>query len=258
MVPLSQAKKIVIKLGTGILRTDQGLVNNTCIETICKEIAYLKSQGIDVILVSSGAIGLGMARLKIKKRPTALNELQTCAAIGQTQLINLWQNKFDCYDLTVAQILLTQEDLSSSSRHSAVINTIDHILSTNSIPVVNENDTVSSEEIKFGDNDTLSALVAKAIGADLLLILSNVSGLMNPNNGNAVIPVVNEINSDIKALASGTQNEMSVGGMVSKLSAAQIAMENNCGMFIGSGDDPELFQKILRGENVGTYFPPLS
>ena len=258
MVPLAQAKKIVIKLGTGILRTDQGLVNNTCIETICKEVAYLKSQGIDVILVSSGAIGLGMARLKIKKRPTALNELQTCAAIGQTQLINLWQNKFDCYDLTVAQILLTQEDLSSSSRHSAVINTIDHILSTNSIPVVNENDTVSSEEIKFGDNDTLSALVAKAIGADLLLILSNVSGLMNPNNGNVVIPVVNEINSDIEALASGTQNEMSVGGMVSKLSAAQIAMENNCGMFIGSGDDPELFQKILRGENVGTYFPPLS
>lgn len=258
MVPLAQAKKIVIKLGTGILRTDQGSVNNTCIETICKEVAYLKSQGIDVILVSSGAVGLGMARLKIKKRPTALNELQTCAAIGQTQLINLWQNKFDFYNLTVAQILLTQEDLSSSSRHSAVINTIDHILSTNSIPVVNENDTVSSEEIKFGDNDTLSALVAKAIGADLLLILSNVSGLMDPNNGNEVISLVNEINSEIKALASGTQHEMSVGGMVSKLTAAKITTENNCGMFIGSGNDPELFQKILQGKCVGTYFPPSS
>ena len=136
MVPLSQAKKVVIKLGTGILRTDQGLINNACIETICKEVANLKSQGIDVILVSSGAIGLGMARLKINKRPTALNELQTCAAIGQTQLINLWQNKFDYYDLTVAQILLTQDDLSSANRHSAVINTIENILSTNAIPVV--------------------------------------------------------------------------------------------------------------------------
>ena len=144
------------------------------------------------------------------------------------------------------------------SRHSAVVNTINNILSTNAIPVVNENDTVSSEEIKFGDNDTLSALVAKAIGADLLLILSNVSGLLDPNNDNAVIPVVSEINSEIKALASGTQNEMSVGGMVSKLTAAQIATENNCGMFIGRGDDPEIFQKILQGENVGTYFPPHS
>ncbi|MDA0848269.1 MAG: glutamate 5-kinase, partial [Verrucomicrobia bacterium] len=120
------------------------------------------------------------------------------------------------------------------------------------------NDTVSCEEIKFGDNDTLSALVAKAIGADLLLILSNVPGLMDPNNGNAVIPIVKEINSDIKALASGTQNEMSVGGMVSKLCAAQIAMENKCGMFIGSGDDPELFQKMLKGDTVGTYFLPHS
>lgn len=256
MVPILQAKKIVIKLGTGILRTEQGLANNTCLETICKEVAYLKSQGIDVILVSSGAIGLGMARLKMKKRPTLLNELQTCAAIGQAQLINLWQNKFEDYDLTVAQILLTQDDLSLSSRHSAVINTIDHILFNNVIPVVNENDTISSEEIKFGDNDTLSALVAKAIGADLLIILSNIPGLMNPDNDNAVIPLVSEITPQIEALASGTQNEMSVGGMISKLSAAKITLENNCGMFIGSGNDPELFQKMLNGENVGTYFSP--
>ena len=141
-------------------------------------------------MVSSGAIGLGMARLKMSERPKSLPALQACAAIGQSQLINVWQKAFDTYKYTVAQILLTQDDLSSPDRNSGVSETIEHLLATGAIPIVNENDTVSTEEIKFGDNDTLSALVSKALNAKLLLILSNVSGLLDPNNGNTVIPTV--------------------------------------------------------------------
>jgi len=256
VIPLTQSKRIVIKLGTGILRTDSGAVNHSCIETICKEVAALKAQGSEVILVSSGAIGLGMARLKMSERPKSLPALQACAAIGQSQLINLWQKAFDTYKHTVAQILLTQDDLSSPGRNSGVSATIEHLLATGAIPIVNENDTVSTEEIKFGDNDTLSALVSKALNAKLLLILSNVSGLLDPNNGNTVIPTVKKIDASIEAMASDTQKATSVGGMISKLSAAKIALAQGCGVFIGSGNDPEIFQKISRGERVGTYFQP--
>ncbi len=256
MIPLSSAKRIIIKLGTGILRTDEGLINDLCIEHLCKEIHQLKQKGIEVILVSSGAIGLGMSRLKINKRPTELKQLQACAAIGQSQLINLWQKKLDAYEITVGQILLTREDLDSSKRYTAVTNTIQQILESGAIPIVNENDTVSAEEIKFGDNDTLSALVAKATKSDLLLILSNIPGLMDTKNQNTIIHQVETINKDIESLATDTQKETSVGGMISKLSAAKIATEACCGVFIGSGNDTELFQKILKGESVGTYFKP--
>lgn len=256
MIPLSSAKRIIIKLGTGILRTDEGLINDQCITSICREINALKKRGTEVIIVSSGAIGLGMSRLKIEKRPTELKQLQACAAIGQSQLINLWQKQFDDYDLTVGQILLTREDLDSERRRSAVTNTIEQILESGAIPIVNENDTVSAEEIKFGDNDTLSALVSKATKAQLLLILSNVAGLMDTKNDNRIIHHVESITPSIEALASDTLKETSVGGMISKLSAAKIALEASCGVFIGSGNDTELFQKILKGESVGTYFKP--
>jgi glutamate 5-kinase len=256
LIPLSSAKRIIIKLGTGILRTDEGLINNRCIESICREINALRENGTDVIIVSSGAIGLGMSRLKMDKRPTELEQLQACAAIGQSQLINIWQKHLDVYKITVGQILLTRDDLNSEKRYAAVINTIEQILKSGAIPIVNENDTVSAEEIKFGDNDTLSALVAKATKADLLMILSNIAGLMDTQNENQVIHQVDAITQEIEALASDTQKETSVGGMISKLSAAKIALEASCGVFIGSGDDTELFQKILRNQSVGTYFTP--
>lgn len=256
MTPITKAKRIVIKLGTGILRSDEGLINNDCIERLSTEIDRLKKRGIEVILVSSGAIGLGMGRLKISKRPTELRELQACAAIGQSQLINLWQKNLDLYQITAAQILLTRDDLSSDKRYCAVTDTLDQILSTGAVPIVNENDTVSTEEIKFGDNDTLSALVAKATDADLLLILSNIPGLMDIHNGNTLIPIVESISPEIEALATGTKNETSVGGMISKLSAAKIALESQCGVIIGSGNDPELFNKMISGQPVGTYFKP--
>jgi len=256
LIPITKAKRIVIKLGTGILRTDQGIINNDCIVRLCKEIDRLKKSGIEVILVSSGAIGLGMGRLKISKRPTELSKLQACAAIGQSQLINLWQKNLDLYKINAAQILLTREDLASDKRYGAVTDTIDQILSTGAVPIVNENDTVSAEEIKFGDNDTLSALVAKATHADLLLILSNIPGLMDINNQNAIIPIIESISPEIEALATGTNNETSVGGMISKLSAAKIALESQCGVFIGSGNDHELFNKMFEAQPVGTYFKP--
>ena len=256
MIPIIQSKRVIIKVGTGLLRSNEGLINHECIETISKEVFRLRENGIDVILVSSGAIGLGMAQLKIEKRPKSLNQLQACAAIGQSQLINLWQKHLDSYNLTVAQILLTQDDLASSNRYNGVTDTLQELLSKGAIPIVNENDTVSTEEIKFGDNDTLSALVAKAMKADLLMILSNISGLMDPNDNYRVVPIVESITPAIESLATDTQKEISVGGMKSKLSAAKIAVDNCCGVFIGSGNDPKIFQKLSSGKSVGTYFLP--
>ena len=254
MIPISKSKKIIIKLGTGILRSDHGLINNECLKRICHEIKKLKDFGTQVIVVSSGAIGLGMAELKIETRPKELKKLQACAAIGQSQLINVWQNNLIHYDLKVAQILLTQEDLNSDNNQKTVSETIEEILSAGAVPIVNENDTVSAEEIKFGDNDTLSALLAKAMNTDLLIILSNINGLIGADD--KIIHLVDEITPKIEDLAKGTNKEFSIGGMSSKISAAKIALKNNCGVFIGSGNDPKLFDKLYNGEIVGTYFKP--
>jgi glutamate 5-kinase len=256
MPPLSQAKRVVIKLGTGVLTSGIGLLDTARIEMLCKQVHALQSRGIEVILVSSGAVGLGMGKLGLKKRPKDLATLQACAAVGQSILINIWQQCFDPYKLTVAQILLTREDLRAKHRHNAVFNTLERLLREGVVPVVNENDTVSAAEIKFGDNDTLSALVASVANADLLFILSNIPGLMDLQGSGEVIPFVEKITPEIEALAQGSTNVTSVGGMVSKLSAAKIAHRAGCGVIIGSGSDPELFDRLLAGEQVGTYFQP--
>ena len=256
MIPLLHSKRIIIKLGTGLLKTDKGLINHNCINTIAKEVSNLKNKGIEIVIVSSGAIGLGMSQLKIPQRPSNLSQLQACAAIGQSKLINLWQQSFNNYGLIVAQILLTQDDLASNDRYEGVTNTLSELLSKNAVPIINENDLVSTEEIRFGDNDTLSAYVAKAMNADLLMILSNISGLMNPKNNYDVIHNVEKIDSSIEALASDTKSETSVGGMISKIEAAKIATQHKCGVFIGDGNDQEIFQKLLKGFKIGTYFTP--
>lgn len=256
MVPLSQAKRIVIKLGTGVLTSGIGNLNTARIAALCEQVYTLRERGIDVILVSSGAVGLGMGKLKLEKRPKDLATLQACAAVGQSILINNWQHGFDPHGLTVAQILLTREDLRAKHRHNAVFNTIEHLLANGAVPIVNENDTVSAAEIKFGDNDTLSALVASVANADMLFILSNIPGLIDMQGSGKVVPVVEAITPEIEAMAQGTKHTTSVGGMISKLSAAKIAHRAGCGVVIGSGSDSELFNKLLRGESVGTYFTP--
>ena len=256
MLPLSQAKRVVIKVGTGVLTSGIGDLDTARISALCKQIKMLRDRGIYVILVSSGAIGLGMGKLKLDKGPKDLATLQACAAVGQSMLMNHWQLGFDPHEQTVAQILLTRDDLRFKHRHNAVLNTIDNLLSNDALPIVNENDTVSAAEIKFGDNDTLSALVASVVNADMLFILSNISGLIDMQGSGDVVSVVETITPEIEAMAQDTKQATSVGGMISKISAAKIAHRVNCGVVIGSGSDSELFNKLLRGESVGTYFTP--
>lgn len=253
---LSQAKRIVIKLGTGVLTSGIGNLDTARIAALCGQVNTLRQRGIEVILVSSGAVGLGMGKLKLEKRPKDLASLQACAAVGQSILINNWQQGFDPHGLTVAQILLTREDLRARHRHNAVFNTVERLLANGAVPIVNENDTVSAAEIKFGDNDTLSALVASVTNADMLFILSNIPGLIDMQGTGEVVPVVESITPEIEAMAQGTKHTTSVGGMISKLSAAKIAHRAGCGVVIGSGSDSELFNKLLSGESVGTYFTP--
>jgi len=253
---LLQAKRIVIKLGTGVLTSGIGNLDTPRIAALCGQVNTLRARGIEVILVSSGAVGLGMGKLALKKRPKDLATLQACAAVGQSILINNWQQGFDPHGLTVAQILLTREDLRARHRHNAVFNTIERLLANGAVPIVNENDTVSAAEIKFGDNDTLSALVASVTHADMLFILSNIPGLIDMEGSGEVVPLVAAITPEIEAMAQGTKHTTSVGGMISKLSAAKIAHRAGCGVIIGSGSDPELFNKLLNGESVGTYFVP--
>lgn len=256
MVPLSQAKRVVIKLGTGVLTSGIGNLDTERIAALCGQVKTLRERGTEVILVSSGAVGLGMGKLRLDKRPKDLATLQACAAVGQSILINNWQQGFDPHGLTVAQILLTREDLRAKHRHNAVFNTIERLLANGAVPIVNENDTVSAAEIKFGDNDMLSALVASVVNADMLFILSNIPGLIDRLGTGEVVPQVDSITPAIEAMAQGTQHTTSVGGMISKLAAAKIAHRAGCGVVIGSGSDPELFNKLLNGESVGTYFVP--
>ena len=239
-----------------MLTSGIGNLDTMRISNLCAQIHGLRERGIEVVLVSSGAIGLGMGKLALKERPKDLAKLQACAAIGQSILINTWQAGFDPHGLTVAQVLLTREDLRGRARHNAVFGTVECLLAQGVIPIVNENDTVSAAEIKFGDNDTLSALVASVINADTLFILSNIPGLIDKKGSGEVVHHVEKITPEIEAMAEGTSQTTSVGGMVSKLSAAKIAHRTGCGVVIGSGQDPELFQKLLKGETIGSYFVP--
>ena len=254
MSSLAHAKRVVIKLGTGVLTSGIGDLDTDQINTLCKQVIELRSRGIEVVLVSSGAIGLGMGKLNLEERPENLAQLQACASVGQSILINTWQNGFDPHGTTVAQILLTREDLRSRNRHNAIFNTVECLLKSGAIPIVNENDSVSAAEIKFGDNDTLSALVASVVSADMLLILSNIPGLIDRRGSGDVIHKVETITPDIEAMADGTTEATAVGGMTSKITAAKIACRAGCEVVIGSGKDELFFAKLLSKKAIGTHF----
>ena len=258
MTFIRQAKRIVIKLGTGVLTTGIGDLDKACIQSLCDQVRLLRNEGIEVIIVSSGAIGLGMGKLSLKQRPKDLTMLQACASLGQTILINNWQQGFDPHGLLVAQILLTREDLRAKHRYNAIFNTVERLLAKGVVPVVNENDAISATEIKFGDNDMLSALVAGVTNADQLFILSHIPGLIDFNGTGEVVPYVEKITAEIEAMAQGTNQITSVGGMISKLSAVKVAHRFGCGVTIADGQDSKLFPKLLAGEPVGTYFAPHS
>ena len=245
-----------MKLGTGVLTSSVGELNEPRIGAICAQIAGLRARGTEVIVVTSGAIGLGMGRLGLSKRPRQLAKKQACAAIGQSLLMQTWQRGFDPCRLTVAQVLLTHDDLRIRSRYLAVKATLGQLLADGVVPVINENDTVSAAEIKFGDNDTLSAMVASLTQAQYLVILSLAPGLIDLKGTGQIVPVVEKITPEIEAMAGGTKSETAVGGMASKVSAAKLATKSGCGVFIASGAEPEVLDKLFSGRSPGTFFVP--
>ena len=246
----------MVKLGTGVFTTGVGKLDTGRIAAICTQLAKLRSGGTEVIVVSSGAIGLGMGVLGLPKRPRELSQKQACAAIGQGLLMQTWQAGFAPHGVAVAQALLTHDDLRVRSRYLGVRETLAQIAAYGAVPIINENDTVSAAEIKFGENDTLSALVASLVEADYLVILSTAPGLIDRRGTGRIVPVVEKITPEIEAMAEGTTSETAVGGMVSKISAAKLATKSGCGVFIASGAEPDIVPRLLAGDGPGTFFVP--
>jgi glutamate 5-kinase len=256
--PAPASRRVVIKLGTGVLTSGVGQLDEPRIAAICAQLAALHGQGVEVIVVTSGAIGLGMGRLGLARRPKEVTKKQACAAIGQSLLMQTWQRGFDPHGLIAAQVLLIHDDLRIRSRYLAVRQTFERLFEYGAVPVVNENDTVSAAEImiKFGENDTLSAMVASLVEADHLIILSTAPGLIDLKGTGKVVPIVEKVTPEIEAMAGGTTSETAVGGMISKISAAKLAMRAGCGVFIASGAEPDIVTRLLAGSGPGTFFVP--
>lgn len=250
--------RAVIKIGTSTLTYSNGCVNIRRIETLCRVISDMMNAGVELILVSSGAIATGTGKLNLKERPKDIATKQAAAAVGQCELMYIYDREFSNYNHTVAQILLTSPDLESEERHEKFRNTLGRLLELGVLPIINENDTVSTEEIEFGDNDTLAAMVAESANADLLVLLSDIDGLYTGDprkDKNArLIPEVHEITPEIEALSGGAGSEHGTGGMVTKIRAARIAMESGCDMIIANGKDPKVLYKLLDSESFGTRF----
>ena len=250
--------RIVVKIGTSTLTYVNGCVNVRRIEALCKIISDIKNSGHQVILVSSGAIGMGVGKLHLPSRPSDIAGKQACAAVGQCELMYTYDKLFAEYNHTVAQLLLTAPDLNCEDRLSKFSNTMSWLLEYGVLPIVNENDTVSTEEIEFGDNDTLAARVAVSVKADLLILLSDIDGLYtaDPRNDSSakLIGEVHQLTDEIMALGGSAGSSLGTGGMVTKLRAAKIATESGCDMVIANGAFPELLYGIIDGESVGTRF----
>ena len=250
--------RIVVKVGTSTLAHKTGCLNIRLVEALCKTLADIKNAGNEVILVSSGAIGMGVGKLCLAERPSDMATKQAAAAVGQCELMYTYDKLFGEYNHTVAQILLTGADVEDTTRRRNIETTLARLLELGALPIINENDTVATEEITFGDNDTLSAVVSVSVGAHLLVLLSDIDGLYNMDphkNPNAVlIREVSHITPEIVALAGGAGTAQGTGGMSTKLSAARMATENGIPMVIANGANPECLYDILLGKPVGTRF----
>ena len=249
-------RRVVVKLGTGVLTSGIGQLDTARIADLAAQLAALRAAGTEVIVVSSGAVGLGMGALALTKKPKDVSKKQACAAIGQSRLMQVWQTAFAPHALTVAQVLLTHDDLRVRTRYLGVRETLRQIIGYGAIPIINENDTVSAAEIKFGDNDTLSALVASLVEAEHLIILSTAPGLIDMRGTGEIVPVVEKITPAIEAMAGGTTSETATGGMISKITAAKLATRAGCGVFIASGSEPAIVARLLGGTGPGTFFVP--
>ena len=249
--------RIVIKVGTSTLAHETGRLNIRRIEQMCKVISDLKNSGHEIILVSSGAIGMGVGKLGLDGRPSDIASKQAAAAVGQCELMYTYDKLFSEYNHTVGQILITGLDLETPDRCLNFENTLYKLLEFGALPIINENDTVSTDEIEIGDNDTLSAIIASGIKADLLILLSDIDGLYDKNPKKShdakLLPVVEKITPEIIALADG-KGSLGTGGMTTKINAARMAVSAGCDMIISNGSKPELLYDIVEGKPVGTRF----
>lgn len=256
---LKDKKKIVIKIGSSsILHEESGGVDFRKLEKLVRIICDLKNQNKDVVLVSSGAIGVGFQAIGLKTKPKTLSLKQACAAVGQGQLMMMYQKLFMEYNHLAAQVLLTFDAITDEERRRNAENTLNELLQQDVIPVVNENDTVATEEIEFGDNDTLSAIVANLINADLLILLTDIDGFYTDDphkNSDAVkLSVVKEITEELKNMAKGAVTNYGTGGMATKIAAARIATDSGADMAIIDASDLNLINALIDGEDVGTLF----
>lgn len=250
--------RIVVKVGTSTLTHTSGRINIRRTEKLCKILSDVKNAGHELILVSSGAIGMGVGKLNMKSKPEDMPTKQAAAAIGQCELMYLYDKLFREYNHIVAQMLITGLDFSNEESHSNFQSTLNRLLELNVIPIINENDTIATQEISVGDNDTMGAIVAENAQADLLIILSDIDGLYTEdprNNPDAqLIDTIFSITPEIKELAGTKGTTLGTGGMITKIHAAEIAMDAGIDMIIANGTRPELLYKILDGDKVGTKF----
>jgi glutamate 5-kinase len=251
---LRNVKRIVVKVGTSVLTDENGRLDSARIAAIVSQVCRIKEKGIDVIIVSSGAIGGGMGILGLKARPTSISHKQAAAAIGQIQLMKLYDDFFKAKGKNIAQVLLTQDDFSNRTRHANAKTTLLTILQYHAVPIINENDTTATDEIKLGDNDRLSGLVANLVEAQLLVILSDVDGLWDQDK--KIIDTVQRITYDVERLAKGTTKQTSTGGMVTKLQAAKAVTQNGAACVIANGRTEDILVNVLACQATGTLFLP--
>ena len=250
--------RIVLKIGTSTLAHPTGLLNIRHVEHLCKVVSDLKNAGHEIILVSSGAIGMGVGKLGLRERPKDIPSKQAAAAVGQCELMYTYDKLFSEYHHTVAQLLITGDDTTNDTRRLNFTNTLNRLLELGALPVINENDTVATDEIVIGDNDTLAAIVARSVHADMLILLSDIDGLYTADpkeDPNAtLIHRVEALTPEIRALAGTKGSELATGGMVTKIHAAEIATEAGVEMIICHGAYPESLYDIVAGKEVGTRF----
>ena len=258
MTTIVDAKRVVVKVGTSTLTYENGRLNLRRIESLVRVLSDIKNSGREIVLVTSGAIGVGAGHLGLKERPRDIGGKQAAAAVGQCELMYTYDKLFAEYGHVTAQVLLTRDVVENEGRKTNVINTLLRLLEFGAVPIINENDTVSIEEIEFGDNDTLSALVAQLVNAEALILLTDIDGLYDADPRTFPdakrIPVVREIDDTLLALAGGAGSKRGTGGMITKLHAAQIAMDAYIPTVIMDGSRPAHLYDLLDGKPQGTLF----
>lgn len=258
MAVLKDVKRLVVKVGTSTLTYDTGKTNIRRMHKLVSVLSDIVNSGIEVALVTSGAIGVGVGKLGLKERPSDISGRQAAATVGQCELMFMYDKLFGEYGHTVGQLLITKSDVDNEERRKNLVNTFDKLFDYGAVPIVNENDSVAVDEIVYGDNDSLSAIVAKLVNADALIILTDIDGLYddNPNENEdaTLISQVDEITDELIAVAGGHGSRFSTGGMVTKLHAAQIAMDAGIDTIVMNGAAPESIYKALDGKQIGTFF----